>query len=85
MLEFVSKNDLRQTAAKLYSRIKKVNWYSLCLTLYTLTSVCKFFILFSVQSKEADKENLFSNQKLFWLVIISLIPMTLMCGSGVIL
>ena len=82
MLEIVSKNDLRQTVAKLYSRIKKVNWYSLCLTLYILTSVCKFFILFSVQSKEADKENLFSNQKLFWLVIISLILMTLMCGSG---
>ena len=32
--------------------------------LHTLTSVCTFSILFSIHSKEADKENLFNNQEL---------------------
>ena len=33
----------------------------------------------------ADKENLFNNQKLLWLVIISFIPVTVMFDSGEIL
>ena len=36
-------------------------------------------------SKRADKENLFANQKVPSLVIISFILMTFMCDSGVIL
>ena len=39
------------------------------LTLYTLTSVCIFSILFSYISLGADKENLFNNQELVWFVI----------------
>ena len=39
------------------------------LTLYTLTSVCIFSILFSYISLGADKENLFHNQELVWFVI----------------
>ena len=41
------------------------------LTLYTLTSVCIFSILFSIHFQQADKENLFNNQELLKLVIIS--------------
>ena len=39
------------------------------LTLYTLTSVRIFSILFSYISWGADKENLFNNQELVWFVI----------------
>ena len=35
--------------------------------------------------KKADKENLFNNQELLWLVIISSVLMTFMFDSGVIL
>ena len=52
------------------------------LTLYTLTSVCIFSILFTYLSKEADKENLFNCQELLKLVIISSILMTSMFDSG---
>ena len=42
-----------------------------------------FFILLSIFSFGADKENLFNNKELLNLVIISLILLTLVCGSGV--
>ena len=53
-------------------------------TLYTLTSVCIFSTLFLYISWGADKENLFSNQKIPSLVTISFILITLMCNSEVI-
>ena len=34
------------------------------ITLYTLTSVCIFSILFSIHFLRADKENLFNDQEL---------------------
>ena len=58
------------------------------LTLYTLTSVCTFSILFSVHFLMclcAGKENLFNNQEVLQLTIISFILMTSMFDSGVIL
>ena len=36
-------------------------------------------------SKDADKENLINNQESLWLVIISIILVTLMCDPGGIL
>ena len=36
-------------------------------------------------SQDAEKENLFNNQEILWLVIIPFILITLMCDSGVIL
>ena len=51
-------------------------------TLYTLTSVCIFSILFTHLSKEAGKENLFNCQELLKLVIISSILTTSMFDSG---
>ena len=55
------------------------------LILYTLTSVCKFSILPSLHFPRADKENLFHNQELLQLVIISFNLATFMWDSGVIL
>ena len=55
------------------------------LTLYTLTSVCIFSILFSIQSLCPSKGNLFNNQEVFQFIIISFILMTLMLDSGMIL
>ena len=43
-----------------------------CLTLYTLTSVCIFSLLFFIVSLSADMENLFIKQELLKKVIISL-------------
>ena len=53
-------------------------------TLYTLTSVYIFSTLFLYISWGADKENLFSNQKIPSLLTISFILITLMCDSEVI-
>ena len=50
--------------------------------LHTLTSVCIFSILFSIHSKEADKENLFNNQELHQFVIMSSILITFMFDLG---
>ena len=55
------------------------------LTLYTLTSVCIFSILSSMHFLCAGKENLFNNQGVLQLIIISFILMTLMFDSGMIL
>ena len=56
------------------------------LTLYTLTSVCIFSILFSIHFSEGtEKENLFKNQEPPLLVIISFVLMTLLYDSGMIL
>ena len=55
------------------------------LTLYTLTSVSIFSILFSIHFLRRWLENLFTNQRRFPLVIISFILMTLMWDSVVIL
>ena len=44
-----------------------------------------FSILFLYISYGIDKENLFNNQELLWLVTISFILMALMCDSGMIL
>ena len=54
------------------------------LALNTLKSECIFSILFSIHFQKADKENLFNNQELLLLVIISSILMTFMFDSGVI-
>ena len=51
----------------------------------TVTLVFVFSILFSLHSCGFDKENLFDNQKLLKLVIISLILMTFTFDSRVIL
>ena len=55
------------------------------LTLDKLTLVFVFSILFSLHSRGFDKENLFDNQKLLKLVIISFILMTFTFDSRVIL
>ena len=55
------------------------------LTLYALTSVGIFSILFFIHFLRRWLENLFTNQRLFPLVIISFILMTLMWDSVVIL
>ena len=55
------------------------------LTLYTLTSVCIFSLLFLYISKGSEKKNLFKNQEFPALLIISIILMTLMFYSGMIL
>ena len=44
-----------------------------------------FLCTFLYISLGANKEKLFNNQELLWLVIISFILMTLMCDSRVIL
>ena len=46
----------------LSAHLSKENFY--LLTLYTLTSLCIFSILFSIHFQQADKENLFDNQEL---------------------
>ena len=51
----------------------------------TLISVCIFFIMFLYISYGADKENLFNNQELLLLVVISFILVPLIFDSGVIL
>ena len=66
----------------LSAHLSKENFYLLALK--TLTSVCIFSILFSIHFQQADKENLFNNQKLLLLVIISSTLMTFMFDSGVI-
>ena len=55
------------------------------LTLYNLTSVCIFSILFSIKFFTCWQGEFFDNQELLYLVIISFILMTLMFDSGVIL
>ena len=55
------------------------------LTLYNLTSVCIFSILFSINFFTCWQGEFFDNQELLYLVIISFILMTLMFDSGVIL
>lgn len=48
------------------------------LTLYILTSVCKFSVLLSIYiSHGTEKDNLFHNRELHEFAIISTIPMTL--------
>ena len=54
----------------LSAHLSKENFY--LLTIYTLTSVCIFSILFSIHFHQADKENLFNNQELLLFVINSL-------------
>ena len=49
------------------AHLSKENFY--LLTIYTLTSLCIFSILFSIHFQQADKENLFNNQELLLLVI----------------
>ena len=66
----------------LSAHLSKENFYLLALN--TLKSVCIFSILFSIHFQKADKENLFNNQELLLLVIISSILMTFMFDSGVI-
>ena len=56
-----------------------------CLTLYTLTLVFIFSTLISLHSCGTDKENLFDNQELLKLVIISTILVTFTFSSRVIL
>ena len=51
----------------------------------TLTSVCILSILFLYISWDADKENLFNNQELLYMVIISFILKTLVFALGVTL
>ena len=51
----------------------------------TLISVCIFLIMFLYISYGADKENLFNNQELLLLVVISFILVPLIFDSGVIL
>lgn len=53
-------------------------------TLYTLTSVCLFFILFSIHRLRCFKGEK-NNQELTKLAIISFILVTFMCDSGGIL
>ena len=55
------------------------------LILNTVTSVCKFSILFSVHSLWYYKKTLFNNQVPHGFVIISFILLTLLFDSGVIL
>ena len=55
------------------------------LALYTLTSVKIFSTLFSIHSYSTDKENLFNNPELLYLVIIPSIPITSMFVLGLIL
>ena len=55
------------------------------LTFYTENQYAYSPYCFLYISKGADKKNLFTNQELVSLVIISLILMTLMCDSGMIL
>ena len=51
----------------------------------TLISVCIFLIMFLYISYGADKENLFNNQELLLLVVISFILVPLIFDSGGIL
>lgn len=53
------------------------------LTIFTITSVCTFSILFSIHSYGIDKENVPYHQKPFCLVIIFCILLTLMSDSAV--
>ena len=53
-----------------------------CLTLYILTSVGIFSILFLYILYGLDNQNLFNNQELLSWVIISYISVALMCDSG---
>ena len=53
------------------------------LILYTLKSVCIFSILFPIHFPGTDKEILQNNQELLYLLIISIILVTLMFDSGV--
>ena len=57
------------------------------LTLYTLTSVCIFSILFSIlflRCQQGLNLKEFNNQELLLLVIVFFILVTIMCDSGVI-
>ena len=55
------------------------------LTLHILIFVCIFSLVSSLDLLRCYKEILFNTQELFYLVIIFLILVTLMCDSGVIL
>ena len=55
------------------------------LTLYNLTSVCIFSILFSIHFLMCWQGSLFNNHEILQFIIISLILMTLMFDSGMIL
>ena len=54
------------------------------LTLYTLTLICLFSVLFFTASHGTDRENLFKNLELHELQIISFILLTVTFDSGVI-
>ena len=54
------------------------------LTLYTLTLICLFSVLFFTASHGTDRENLFKNLELHELQIISFILLTLTFDLGVI-
>ena len=56
--------------------------FSKDVTLYTPTSVYIFSVLFTIRFQGIERENLFNNQELLQLVIISFIPVTLMSDSG---
>ena len=63
-------------------------WCKKCIkswTLYTLISACIFSILFFTYLLRTDKENLFDNQELPKLVIVSFILMALVFDSRVIM
>ena len=55
------------------------------LTLYILTSVCIFSILFSIHFLMCWQGNLFNNQEVLQFIIIAFTLITLMFNSGVIL
>ena len=57
----------------------------LFLTLYTLTLEYIFSLLFSLHCFHTEEENLFNNQELHKLAIVSFNLMTVMLDSGVIL
>ena len=65
------------------SHVQRSRAYSLAL--YALISVYTFSILFLCISLGTVQENLFHNQELFKLLIISFILKTFVCDSGVIL
>ena len=53
-------------------KIKHKHWWGSLLTIYRLSSVCIFLILFSMHSHEPEKENLYNNQGLHVLILIFL-------------
>ena len=53
-------------------KIKHKHWWGSLLTIYRLSSVCIFLILFSMHSHKPEKENLYNNQGLHVLILIFL-------------